>query len=175
MAYLTGEDEAALRAEIVAEIEAIGALAGNVFNRRRQFNSKTDFIARTTKLVGESGKEKKEVRFVEVELINIEDSPDEGFADCPAVILTYNLHIFHEFADERSDETNSDFDFNTCLLKLRARFLSKFEWIENRGRAESDGLTFPELTQFGNDGFTDIRGYSKDVELRIICYDEPSQ
>lgn len=165
-AYLTQTQEKALRAEVVDLIETIGDLAGNVYDRRRSFNSRTDFIDRNKSAVSD----KFEIRFIEVSLVNVEDSPTEGFADCPVPILTYNLHLFHEFADERTDGTNSDDDFSALILALRAKFLQKLKF--DNGRVECDGIVFDEFTQIGQDTFTDIRGHYKDATLRMFYYDE---
>jgi hypothetical protein len=89
-----------LRAEIAADLATI-ALCGNVFDRRRKFNSRQDFIERTQATIGAGSTKGKEVRLVEIELVDLSDS-DEGFADCPVPALTYNLHLFHEFADTRT-------------------------------------------------------------------------
>lgn len=161
-------DETALRAAIVADISTI-TLTGNIFPRRRLIQSRADFIAK----LGTHPNAGFEVRFLELDLINVENS-DEGPIDCPAAILTYNLHLFHQFADGRPDGSNSDRDFTDTLLRLRALFLSRQEYNSgsglSRGVAQIDALTAAEFTQFGNDGLIDCVGHSKDLTLKLNYY-----
>lgn len=174
MAHITITDEQTLRAEIVAYLQTI-ALAGNVFDRRRKFNSRTDFFQRCGQDIGTGSTKTREIRFTEIELLNVEDSPDEGFDDCPVAVLSYGLHIFHEFADSReSDDSNSDKDFTQLLLTLRSKFLSKRTFVGGRAVSQ-DSLTPPEateFTQFGGDTFTDIVGHYKDLTLKVNYYDQ---
>jgi hypothetical protein len=172
MGQITISDEQTLRAELAADLATI-PVAGNVFDRRRKFNSRQDFLQRTQQTIGTGSGKTKEIRFIELELINVEDSPDEGFDDCPVAILTYNLHIFHEFNDGRTDGSNSDTDFNDAIFQLRSKFLSKRKFVS--GRVQTDaGITPPgtEFTQFGNDTFTDVTGHFKDLTLKVNYYDE---
>lgn len=173
MARITIDDEQALRSEIVTDLNAIEGI-GFVFDRRRKFTSRTDFLARTKTAIGSGSSIAKFVRFAELELSNIEDSPDEGFDDCPVAILTYTLHIFHEFADELPGGSNSDKDFNQVIFALRDRFLSKRRFasglaLTDAGITPIDGTDF---SQFGADPFTEIVGHSKDLLLKVNYYDE---
>lgn len=156
------DDEQTLRAEIVAYLETFPVL-GKIFDRRRMISSLADFV---DKLSIEVAGDVTEVRYVEIELIDIEDSPDEGFDDCPIGILTYNLHFFAQFADERSDGSNSDKDFTDGLLQLRNGFLNKRTWVS--GSAESEPLESAEFSQFGQDTLTDCKGYTKDLTLKVF-------
>lgn len=167
MAKIAIADEQAAR-EVIRGYIAAFALAGNVFPRRRSFNSRADFF----KGLGTEVNNETEIRFVEMELVNIEDSPDEGPDDCPVATLTYNLHIFHQFADDRSDDTNSDTDFTDLLFRLRTFFLDEREFLVNGAwTVQMQPLVPAELTQFGNDTFTDCVGHFKDATLKVEFYD----
>lgn len=161
------DQEQATRAQVVADLTAIGALAGKVFGRRRSVASRQEFF----KMLGQTVGVKTEVRFIEVELINIDDDPDEGPDDCPVAVLTYNLHTFHEFVDDRGSGSNSDKDFNDLLFRLRTFYLDRREFQASGWRVVTDPLTFPEFTQFGNDNFTDVLGHFKDITLKAYFYD----
>lgn len=170
MAKISITDEQAVRAKIVADIAAID-LSGNVFDRRRRITSRKNFFDQLGTSVGSGAAAKTEIRFVDVDLLNIEDSPDEGFDDCPVAIATYNLHLFHEFADLRDDESNSDKDFTDLLLRLRSHFLDEREFNISGWEIQLQPLQFPEFTQFGNDTFTDVVGHFKDATLIAHFYD----
>lgn len=167
MANITITEEQACRARIVADVTGIGPLAGKVFNRRRSISSRKDFFAK----LGNDVDDKTEIRYIEIELLNIEDSETEGFDDCPVAVLTYNLHLFHEFADLRSDNSNSDKDFTELLLLLRTFFLGEQEFTITGWEIQTQPLIFSEFTQFGNDTFTDVRGHWKDLTLKANFYD----
>jgi hypothetical protein len=174
MAKIDIDDEQALRGEIAADLATI-PLAGNIFDRRRKFNSRQDFLKRCGVTIGADAEVTREVRFVEIELINVEDDPDEGFDDCPVAVLTYNFHLFHEFNDGRVDESNSDTDFTDLILQLRTKYLDKREFVSGTVVSES-GLTPPdgtEFTQFGADTFTDIVGHFKDLTFKAKYYVQP--
>lgn len=174
MPHLTIELEQSLRAEIVAAIVSIGDLAGNVFDRRRKFTSRKDFLDRVGQTIGTGSNKVREIRFTELELLNFEDAAGEGFDDCPVPVLTYGLHIFHEFSDNRADGSNSDKDFTNYLFLLRSKMLNT-RYFQSR-KAVADWSVMPEdateFTQFGGDTFTDVVGHYKDLVLKILYYDE---
>ncbi len=168
MAKITIDDEQEFRAALVADLVAQSA-GRNVFNRRRSLNSRADFFLK----LGVEVNTETEIRYIDVELINIEDDETEGPDDCPVANLTYNLHLFDQFADERSDDTNSDFDFTALLLGLRSRFLGTREYLITNWEVEVLPITPTggEFTQFGNDTFTDCLGHFKNLTLVAKFYD----
>lgn len=173
MPHITIDLEQSLRAEIVAAIATI-ELAGNVFDRRRKFTSRADFLRRVGQTIGTGSAKTREVRFTEIELVNFEDDANEGFDDCPVAILTYNLHLFHEFNDGRDDGSNSDKDFTDLLFLLRSKMLNTRYFASRKAVADwsinpEDGT---EFTQFGGDTFTDLVGHFKDLTLKVRYYDE---
>src|ERR1043166_2577314 len=155
------DDEQTLRSEIVEYLETFPIL-GKIFDRRRMITSKADFV---DKLTVEAAGNVSEVQYLELELLDYKDSPDEGFEDCPIAELTYNLHLFKQFADERVDNSNSDKDMTNAILTLRNAFLNKRTWVS--GTAESDPLETADFTQFGQDTLTDCKGYSKDLTFKV--------
>jgi hypothetical protein len=167
LANITITDEQEFRAAFLADLETF-VLAGNVFPRRRSVNSRADFFKKLGKVVSE----KTEIRFVEIDLLNIEDNETEGFDDCPVANLTYGLHLFHEFADIRSDDTNSDTDFTELLLLLRSFFLSKRDYVLTNFDVQTDPIKPADFTQFGNDTFTDTIGHFKNLTLVTGFYDK---
>lgn len=167
MSNITITDEQEFRAALLADLETI-VLAGKVSPRRRSVNSRADFF----KKLGMTVNEKVEIRFCEIELLNIEDDETEGFDDCPVANLTYGLHLFHEFADDRSDDTNSDTDFTELLLLLRSFFLDKRDYSLTNWNVETDPIKPADFTQFGNDTFTDVVGHFKNMTLITGFYDK---
>lgn len=169
---LTIEIEQEFRAALVAYIDA-EELAGNVFGRRRQFNSRVDFIERTGVKTSD---DKTEIRFTEIECIDISDDDVQGADDNPAAVATYNLHAFHQFVDERSDESNSDQDFTALILRLRDKVLNAPKFTLPSGwKVELEPITPPEgteFTQFGPDTFTDIVGHFKDIPVKATFYEQ---
>lgn len=165
---LSETDELNIRNEIVALL-LTEPLAGNVFDRRRSISSRADFYRKLNVDVNDG----REVRFIEVELLNLDDSPDEGADDNPVALLTYNFHLFHQFVDERSDDSNSDRDFTNLLIRLRRLFLNSRDFIGRRGVSDDAALTADEFTQFGPDTFTDVNGHFKDLTITIRVYDDP--
>lgn len=172
MPHLTEAEEHTLRGEIVAYIATV-ALCGNVFDRRRKFNSRNDFLERCGATVGTGATKKREIRFVEAELLLIDDDATEGFDDCPVPNITYGLHMFHEFVDQRPDGGNSDRSFTDLVLQLRSKILNAPTFLSGRAVVEKR-LTEPDETefrQFGADTFTDVVGHFQDLQMRVKVYD----
>jgi len=169
MAKITKTDELQFRAALVADLVAQSE-GRNVFDRRRSFNSRTDFVEKT----GAEVDDETEIRYIDIALINIEDDPDEGPDDCPVANLTYELHFFYQFADARDDSTNSTYDFDGLLISLRSFFLDKREYEITNWIVAVQPITPPgsEFTQFGNDTFTDIIGHFKNINLVAQFYDK---
>lgn len=160
-------DEQSVRAVLAADLATLPIL-GNIFSRRRLITSRADFMDK----LGIKRGGKTEIKFCEIDLLQITDSEDEGFDDCPLAILTYNLHIFHEFVDLRADGSNSDTDFTNALIQLRAYGLNKrsFTIGLTRGIVETEAMLQAEFAQFGNDTFTDCVGHSVDIEWKVYFY-----
>lgn len=163
------EFRAALAAYIAAE-----TLAGNVFDRRRAFNSRQDFFQR---LGVQTSDDQTEIRFTDIECLNITDDDVEGSDANPVAVVAYGLHCFHQFVDSRSDDSNSERDFTELCLVLRDKILNAPEFFlaTSGWKVLLEPLTPPEgvpFTQFGNDGFVDIVGHSKDFTIEARFYEQ---
>lgn len=173
---VTIADEKILRAGLKTFLE-VSAIVGNVHTRRRKINNRADFVDKYGVTVA-AIENSKIIRFCDIEFIRFEDSPDEGFDDCPVLIATYNLHLFHEFF-EGTDDANSNDDFIQAILTLRDRFLETQDFAAGNFQAQSAGLPqggsvglgMPEFAQFGADAFTDATGHFTDLLLRFNLYD----
>ena len=169
MANITIDDEKALRANLKTFLEA-SPILGKIHTRRRRIKSREDFVSKFGVVVAAAGPNKI-VRFCEIEFLKFEDSPDEGFDDCPIAAITYGLHLFHEFFDG-TDDANSNDDFIASILEIRRRFLSTQEFAAVTFEVESNPVTMPGFASFGNDSFTDCQGHVADLNLIARFYDE---
>lgn len=161
---ITGENEKNIRLEIKTILEGLPVEIGNVFERRRLITDRADFVKKLSVLAADV----KEIRFAEISLLQFDDSEDEGCDDEPVCILTYGLHLFQEFKDSRSDDTNSDASFNASILAIRNYFLYNRDMLS--GKAQAEPVTQPEFSQFGQDTLTDCTGHFADLILRVNYY-----
>lgn len=159
MANLDGTTEKSIREAVAAQLDLLG-VCGNIFTRRRFITSRQDFARALGK---RSVDEKTEINFLEIEFLKFVDSDVQGFDDCPSIELTYGLHLFKQFVDDRTDGTNSDLDFTTAILAIRDRILR----TDSFAGGVDPILTMPEFAQFGNDSLTDCKGHSADLVLTI--------
>ncbi len=166
---VTAGDEKTLRGNLKTFLEAI-AILGNVHTRRRRVDNRADFVTKFGVQIA-AVPLNQIVRYVDIEFVRFEDSPSEGFDDCPVLIATYNLHLFQEFF-EVDDDANSNDDAIESLLTLRDKFLETQEFPAGNFDAESEPLTMPEFMSLGNDGFTDAVGHFADLQLRVNFYDD---
>lgn len=169
MANISIQDEKDLRAGLAAFLDTFPIL-GQIHTRRRRIQNRLDFVKKFGVTVPAAGPDKI-VRFCEVEFLQIEDSPDEGDDDCPLAIVTYGLHLFHEFFDG-TDDANSQDDFISAILTVRNGILNNREIDANVYEGHLDPLTMPEFAGFGNDSFTDCVGHIADLTLKVNFYDE---
>lgn len=166
MPNVTKEQEKAVRDAIKVKIEKFSAIK-NVFTRRRFISSRADYYRKLGKTVAGN---RTEISFAEIRFLGWTDDENEGFEKTPAIILQYQIHLFLEFADERSDGSNSDDDFTGAILDLRNEFLLNSN-IGDYGKGEP--LTNDVFAQFGNDTLSDAEGHFIDLRLdvkhRAIC------
>jgi hypothetical protein len=168
MANVKIEQETAVRDDIKTLIESLGVF-GTVFPRRRYIKSRQDFVKKLGKKTLDN---RTEIRFVEIRFLGFEDSPTLGHDTNPAAILKYQIHVFFEFIDERSDGSNSDEDFTAAILDLRDKFLltERFGIVNDttgRKRGSRDPLTQDTFAQFGFDTLTDCEGHFVDLRLNV--------
>lgn len=165
MCFLTPAKENAIREAIRDAIEGLGV---PTFSRRRQISSKQDFYAKLGTLgVGN----KTEVRFVQMDLVGMTDLVGEGIDDCPPVRLTYRLHVFFQFADLRSDDSNSTDDFIAFCLDLR-HLINELDEVD-----DGDGFkhSLSKLTQTGdiltdNDAISDVVGHYAEFTVEVDVF-----
>lgn len=100
--------------------EKIAAITASVFIRRPMIDSKNDWVDLLGKLNVDG---ELEVRYCTVDLAGFTDSAEEGCDDDPVVNLTYSVHLFHEYKEGRSNNSNSTDDFTAAVLSLRNAFL----------------------------------------------------
>jgi hypothetical protein len=168
MANPTITDVEAFETAVLADLATLPIL-GNILDRRRAIANRQDYFA---KLAIEQA-DQNEIVFCELEFLHFEDSPDEGDDDCPVLIVTYGVHVFRQFVDLRSDDSNSSQDFKNAIFSIRKFFLeSNREYSAGDFLAIVDPLLMPDFAQFGNDTFTDAVGHVGDLNLTVRFYDE---
>jgi hypothetical protein len=168
MANIDKTDVVAFIGNLVAFMATIPSV-GNVLDRRRSIANRQEYAD----ILGIDAVDDLEIKFCETEFLRFEDSPDEGDDDCPIAVLTFGIHLFHEFADLRSDSTNSSFDYIGAILDIRKEFLEgNREFAAGDFLAVVDPVTMPDFSQFGNDDFSDAVGHIGNLNLTARFYDE---
>lgn len=167
--HFTIDDEKAQRAALATFLATMPIL-GHVFDRRRLITDRRTYAERLGWKIGTHNSEEREIRYIAIDFLKVVDSKDEGFDDCPVPIITYNLHIFHEFKDNRAAQgdadSNSTDDFISAILTLRDAVLNRRDY--DFGKA--DPVTMAADAQLGNDGFTDCEGHFADLQIEISSY-----
>lgn len=158
---LTAEKELAIRTSLG---EKVAAITNSVFIRRPLFDSKQDWTEGLghVNIDGET-----EIRACTVDLYSFTDSPTEGCDDDPVVTLTYGVHLFHQYQESRTDESNSTDDFNAAVLDLRNTFLQG-----SRDVAGAAGSEYLPLVQSGfiildDDPLTGAFGHYVDLQAQV--------
>lgn len=166
---ITGAKEAEIRAAIKAALELLAvhptqpADVGHVFERPRLITDRNDFVAKLSRLVAD----KKEIRYVELSFARFQDDDTEGCDDEPVVGMSFTLHLFQEFVDNRSDDTNSTATFTNTILAIRNYFL----WNRNLAPGmKARPVVQNELARFGQDTLTDCTGHFADLVLTVDYY-----
>lgn len=158
---LTPEKELTIRE---AAGTKIALLTSSTFVRRPVIDSKNDWV----ELLGhENVDEEYELKVCTVDLLQFADSDDEGCDDDPVVVLTYGVHLFHEFKEVRSDDSTSTDDFYALVLNLRNAFLDKNRSLGDLDKVESLPLTQTSFILLGDDPLTGSFGHSVDFQLRV--------
>lgn len=160
MANVTGDNEKTVRDSITSYIEGLG-MNLHVFDRRVYIASLSDFVALTGKEV--SGDD-VEVRYIFIEFLNFVDDPFQGLGDCPAINISYRLHVFIQYADTRPDNSNSERDFMNTVLLLRDAFLVNSNFAYD---SENTPLVDDVFAGFGSDAETGVQGHSKDLVFSV--------
>lgn len=111
---------------------------------------------------------KTEVKYIKIDFLGFEDSPTDGCDDMPVVYISYNLHVFQQYREKRSDDSTSTNDVKTLVINLRNRFLE----TDNRarffgGNAEHQPLRQNNFILLGNDPLTGAYGHFTDLICKI--------
>ncbi|MBX3288457.1 MAG: hypothetical protein KF855_03835 [Acidobacteria bacterium] len=158
---LTSAKELEIRTFLGAKIAAVTASS---FIRRPMIDSKQDWVA----LLGKTNIDGEyEMRYCTVDLLQFTDSDDEGCDDDPVVNLLYQVHLFHQYKEERSDDSNSTDNFIAVLLNLRNTFLNANRSIGVLDGAESLPLIQSGYILLGADALTGTFGHSVDLQLPV--------
>jgi hypothetical protein len=140
----------------------IGNLTGSVFVRRPVIDSKQDWA----ELLGvENVDGELELKVCTVDLMQFADSPTDGCDDDPVVTLTYQVHIFHEYKETRSDDSNSTDDFTALILSLRNTFLNSNRQLA--AGSEHLPLAQSSFILLGDDQLTGAFGHSVDLLAKV--------
>ncbi len=144
--------------------QKVAGITGSVFVRRPVIDSKQDWVD----LLGiENVDEEFELRYCTVDLLGFTDSPTDGCDDDPLVTLTYAVHLFHEFKEARSDDSNSTDDFTAAVLNLRSRFLETDRSLGSLERIEHLPLRQSGFIILEEDPVTGSFGHFVDLQCMV--------
>jgi hypothetical protein len=142
----------------------VAALTGSVFIRPELFDSEQDWVE---KLGVQNVDGELELKYCTVNLLQFTDSPTDGCDDDPVVFLTYQIHIFDGFTEQRSDLSNSTDDFIAKILDLRNEFLESSRNVAGVDKADYTPLTQSSLILLGDDPLTGGFGHFTDLQQRV--------
>jgi hypothetical protein len=158
---LTPEKELTIRQ---AAGTKVAALTGSVFLRRPVIDSKQDWV----EALGVANVDDElEVRCCTIDLLQFTDSDEEGCDDDPVVTLTYIAHLFHQYKESRSDDSNSTDDFTSTLLSLRNDFLRGGRDVPGVAKAEYLPVTQSGFIILGIDPLTGSFGHYVDLQIKV--------
>ena len=120
----SSEDELTIRKALAAKVAHV-AEAGAVIPAPVFWRDRADFWAQINALAVNTQKtiETTNLAFCCISLLKRVDSIKEGCADNPFIRLTYNLHFFRGYSDERSDESLTPDEFLKRNLKSYNEFV----------------------------------------------------
>ena len=119
MTNLTPEKEAEILAALTAKVAAV-ADAVNVVADEPLLDSKDNIL---DTICIQNVDDETEVKFIKIDFLGFEDSDTDGCDDNPVVFLNYNLHVFQQYKEKRSDDSTSTNDIKQLVIALRNRFL----------------------------------------------------
>lgn len=164
MPNLTPEKEAEILAALKAKVASVtGAI--NVVAGEPLLDSKSDVLKT---ICHKNLDNKTEVRYLKIDFLGFTDSAEDGCEDMPVVFVSYNLHLFHQFVEKRSDASSSAKDIKTLVMNLRNKFL---ETAENARSLAADCEHAPLVQNkfiiLGNDELTGYYGHFTDLTLKV--------
>ena len=110
-----------------------------------------------------------EVQYIKIDFLGFEDSVADGCEDNPIVYLSYNLHIFQQYVEKRSDNSTSTLDIKRLVIDLRNLFLI----TANNARillpnCEHQPLTQNQFIVLNDDPLTRAYGHFVDLICKVI-------
>ena len=160
--------ESSLRLAILARCASL-ALVKNPLASRPVIGSRID-NTQTLSVVNPSTTE-REIIYIVAELTDFEAVEPASSPDCPDVALTYAIHFFMQFVEQRPDDSTSTADFNRAVLELRELFDTDDEIIVDGATVRNDRLLLANsLTTDEPDSITGADGHSADFTLRVVCH-----
>jgi hypothetical protein len=142
----------------------VAVITATAFVRRPVIDSKHDWA----ELLGKQNVDDElEVKCCTVDLLQFTDSDQEGCDDDPVVTLTYQVHLFHQYKEARSDDSNSTDDFAAAVLDLRNKFLEKNRDVAGVADAEYLPLTQSGFIILGTDPLTGSEGHFVDLIAKV--------
>lgn len=142
----------------------IAALTGSAFVRRPLIDSRQDWA----ELLGKQNVDGElEVKYCTIDLFQFDDSEQEGCDDDPVVTLHYQVRLFHQYKETRSDDSNSTDDFTAVVLDLRADFLNAKRGVAGVAGAEYLPLVQSGFIILGDDPLTGAFGHYVDLLAKV--------
>lgn len=164
MPNLTPEKEAEILEALRVKVAACDG-AANVVADEPLLDSKDDVL---DAICVQNVDDETEVTFIKIDFLKFEDSKTDGCEDNPVVYAVYNLHLFQQFKEKRSDDSTSTGDIKRLVLNLRNLFLA----TKNNARrlaAYSEHLPLAQSNSIilGNDELTGFYGHFTDLLCKV--------
>lgn len=164
MQTLTPEKELEILAALKAKIVAVPG-ATNVIADEPLFDSKDDIL---DAICLQNADDETEVVYLKIDFLQFEDSETDGCEDNPVSFLSYNLHVFQQYSEKRSDDSSGLNDLKAFLINLRNRFRE----TDNNARqllagCETEPLKQNNFIVLGNDPLTGAYGHFTDLLCKV--------
>ena len=164
MPNLTAAKETAILEALGVKIASLPN-AKNVIADEPLLDSKQDVLKT---ICVKSVDKKTEVQYIKIDFLGFRDSTTDGCEDNPVVYLSYNLHIFQQLVEKRSDNSTSTKDVKKLVIDLRNLFLL----TENNARillpnTESQPLRQNNFIILGDDPLTGAYGHYIDLVCTV--------
>lgn len=164
MPNLTPEKELEILEALRSKVASVpGAI--NVITNEPMLDSKHDVL---DSVCFQNADDETEVRYLKIDLLGFSDLPEEGCEDNPVVNLNYNLHLFHQLKEVRTDGSSSLKDIKKLVIDLRNAFLP----FKNNARRLAENCTHLPLVQgkfiiLGSDDVTGYYGHFTDLICKV--------
>jgi hypothetical protein len=142
----------------------IAAFTQTAFVRRPMIDSKQDWVD----LLGqENVDEEYELKVCTVDLVSFVNSATDGCDDDPLITLTYSAHLFFEYKETRSDDSNSTDDFVALILNLNNDFLQGDRDVDGVEGAEYLPVSQSSSILLDEDPLTGAFGHFTDLLIKV--------